>query len=112
MITAEAAEKVNGMASIGTNGHSLEDYFSAKAIGLLKHFCDSSNQNDLGSHTLDQRKWNAFLLCVYREEKEPVAGDVFKRLLESTKWWPQADIPRRGKEYDFAMRLLEQSAKT
>lgn len=108
-ITAPAAKAVGGVTSIGTDKHTLEDYFSSESIALIECFCTSSNVGDLGTHTLDQQRWMAFLLHVFRNEKERVSGDVFGRLLITKEWWPESGIRRLVNEYDFAMALLTQA---
>jgi|SRR3972149_5754594 len=108
-IAEPAVNMVDGYCSMGTGTHTLEDYFSKEAIGLLDHFCKSSNAGDLGTHTLDQQKWIAFLLDHYRNKTEDVHCDIFGELLRAKKWWPEYGIPRLVREYDFAMRLLKQA---
>jgi hypothetical protein len=102
-----AAEAVDGITSIGADKHTLEDHFSSDSIALLERFCKTSN--DLGSHALDKQKWVAFLLHVFRNQNERVPGDVFRELLLAKHWWPESDIRRLGREYDFAMALLSQA---
>jgi hypothetical protein len=111
-IAAPAVEEVGGMTSVGADQQSIEDHFSTRSIELLKHFCKSSNPGDLGQHTRDQEKWMAFLIYVYRNEKERVSGDEFGELLQDEQWWPDSDIRRLASQYNFAMQLLEQADKT
>ena len=98
---------MGGITSIDTARRSLEDYFPAEAVRLLKWFCTTSNRSDRGSHPSDQRKWIAFLLCVYRAQTE-VDGDTFDARLKAKGWWPEEHIPTLVEEYVLAMRLLEQ----
>ena len=63
---------------------------------------------DRSSHPSDQRKWIAFLLCVYRTQTE-VDGDTFGACLKAKGWWPEEHIPALVDEYEFAMRLLGQA---
>ena len=99
---------MGGITSIDTARRSLEDYFPAEAVRLLKWFCTSSNHSDRGSHPSDQMKWISFLLCVYRTQTE-VDGDRFGALLKAKGWWPEEHIPTLVDEYVLAMRLLEQA---
>lgn len=107
-IASPSVEKFDGMASIGTSTHTLEDYFSSKAITLLERFCTTSygSGSDLG----DQEKWIAFLLEVFRNGQY-VHCDTFGACLEAKGWWQDDGIRDLVHEYDFAMRLLSQ-AKT
>jgi hypothetical protein len=88
-------------------GTRLKDYFPAEAIRLLKWFCTTSNHSDRSSHPSDQRKWIAFLQCVYRTQTE-VDGDTFGACLKAKGWWPEEHIPTLVDEYELAMRLLGQ----
>jgi hypothetical protein len=108
LIAEPAAEELGGMTSIDTTQRSLEDYFPAEAVRLLKLFCTTSNKSDLGSHPSDQRKWIAFLLCVYFSRAE-VDCDTFGQCLHATGWWPEDHILTLVNEYELAMRLLEQA---
>jgi hypothetical protein len=108
-IAGPAAEELEGMTSMETSKHTLEDYFSKESIALLEHFCKDSNQGDRGTHLADQRKWMAFLLHVHRNEIEKVHCDTFGKLLKAKNWWPEDGIPTLVREYDFALRLLEQA---
>jgi hypothetical protein len=64
-IAGPAAEAVQGISAIEISQYRLEDYFSPNAVELLRRFCVTSNQGDLGQHLSDQEKWIAFLICVY-----------------------------------------------
>lgn len=108
-IAGPATEALEGMTSIGTSKHRLEDYFSAEAIQLLERFCSTSNAADWGSHPSDQDKWMAFLVYVHRS-KENVHCDTFGACLKAKEWWPEVGIPILVSEYDFAMRLLRRLA--
>ncbi|MHC4474838.1 MAG: hypothetical protein ACYTEL_04290 [Planctomycetota bacterium] len=109
-IAEAAAGSVEGITSIDMSLYRLEDYFSREAVKLLQHFCDTSNQSDLGQHLDDQEKWIAFLLQVY-DDNNDVHCDIFGRCLQTAGWWPEEGIPILVSEYDFAMRLLEQSGR-
>jgi hypothetical protein len=109
-IAEPATETIKGITSIGTSQYRLEDYFSRKAVKLLQHFCETSNQSDLGQHLSDQEKWMEFLLQVY-DDNTDVHCDEFGRCLYAAGWWPEYGIPRLVSEYDFAMRLLRQSGR-
>jgi hypothetical protein len=108
-IADPAANIVDGYCSVGTSTHTLEDYFSSESIALLQGFCTSSNAGDLGTHPRDQERWMAFVIHHYRNRTKRVAGDVFGELLRDKEWWPEYGIPRLVREFDFAMRLLEQA---
>jgi hypothetical protein len=105
-IAEPAADAVGGMTIIDTDKRRLEDYFSPQAIRLLQRFCDTSNASDLGSHPSDQKKWMEFLLHVHRNSASHVHCDVFGACLRATDWWPNVEIDRLVREYDFAMGLL------
>jgi len=107
-IATPVTEALNGMTSIGTSKHTLEDHFSPEAVKLLEHFCTTSNVADHGTHLSDQGKWMAFLLQVHRNN-ENVHCDTFGACLTAKKWWPEDGIRTLVDEYDFAMRLLEQA---
>lgn len=110
-IASPAVEFVKGIPpQIDTSQYRLEDYFSRQAVKLLQHFCETSNQGDLGTDLSDQEKWMAFLLQVYDDGNE-VHCDIFRYCLQAAKWWPEKGIPILVKEYDFAMRLLKQSGR-
>ena len=109
-IAEPAATTVEGMTSIDISMCILEDYFSPQAVYLLKHFCKTSNQSDLGHHLDDQQKWMAFLLQAYDDDNN-VHCDIFGRCLQTAQWWPEEGIKFLVSEYDFAMRLLEQSGR-
>ena len=110
-IAEPAAQLVEGMTGIELSHYRLEDYFSQNAVGLLETFCQTSNQGDLGSHPSDQEKWMRFLLAAY-DDGDEVHCDVFGNCLKTAEWWPEEDIRRLVHEYDFAMRLLQQSGRT
>lgn len=109
-IAEPAAATVEGMTSVDISICRLEDYFSPEAVELLKYFCETSNQSDLGQHLDDQRKWMAFLLQAY-DDNNDVHCDIFGRCLQTAQWWPEEGIKYLVSEYDFAMRLLEQSGR-
>jgi len=109
-IAGPAAEYVEGYPSIGISQYRLEDCFSPEAVKLLKNFCETSNQSDLGTHLSDQEKWIAFLLWVY-DDNSSVHCDIFGKCLQTAKWWPEKGIRILVNEYDFAMRLLKQSGR-
>ena len=109
-IAEPAAETIEGITSIDTSQYRLEDYFSRESVKLLQHFCETSNQGDLGTHLSDQEKWIAFLLQAYDDGNE-VHCDVFGECLKTAKWWPEEGISILVSEYDFAMRLLRQSSR-
>lgn len=109
-IAEPAAETIKGITSIDTSQYRLEDYFSRDAVRLLRHFCETSNQSDLGHHPSDQEKWIEFLLRVY-DDNTDVHCDVFGSCLHTAGWWPENGIRRLVSEYDFAMRLLRQSGR-
>lgn len=69
-IAEPAATAIKGMTAIEISQYRLEDYFSPEAVNLLRRFCMTSNQSDLGQHLSDQEKWIAFLICVYDERNE------------------------------------------
>lgn len=107
-IAEPAAEKVKGMTGIELSHYRLEDYFSQNAVGLLETFCHTSN--GFGSHPSDQEKWMRFLIAAY-DDGNDVHCDVFGNCLKTAEWWPEKDIPRLVREYDFAMCLLHQSGR-
>jgi len=109
-IAEPAAETVEGITSIDMSQYRLEDYFSPEALSLLKHFCETSNQSDLGCHPSDQEKWIEFLLRVF-EDNADVHCDIFGSCLHTARWWPEQGISSLVSEYDFAMRLLQQSGR-
>lgn len=109
-IAEPAANAVQGMTAIEISRFRLEDYFSPKAVELLRRFCQTSNQSDLGTHLSDQEKWIAFLLCVY-DDGVKVHCDIFRDCLRNADWWPEIGVSRLVSEYDFAMRLLKQSGR-
>ena len=109
-IANPATEAVEGTSAIGISQYRLEDYFSHNAVNSLQHFCETSNQGDLGTHLSDQEKWIAFLLQVY-DDNNNVHCDIFRKCLQAAKWWPKEGIPSLVSEYDFAMRLLKQSGR-
>ena len=106
-IVSPAAKLANGRVRLGGSQHSLENYFSKKAIHLLKAFCRS--KGDLGRHPCDQEMWMRFLRYVRRYYRNPPHCDVFGKCLSEKKWWPECDIHRLVDQYDFAMRLLAQA---
>ncbi|MBN1555449.1 MAG: hypothetical protein JXA11_11945 [Phycisphaerae bacterium] len=107
-IANPAADTVDGMTSIDIHTFRLKDYFSPQAVKKLSHFCKSANQCDLGHHPCDQERWNSFLIQVFEDNKDIPSCDIFGDCLKTAKLWPEDDIPRLRKEYDFAMRLFEQ----
>jgi len=109
-IANPAAVAIEGITSIEISQYRLEDYFSRESVKLLQHFCETSNQIDWGQHPSDQKKWMEFLLRVY-DDNIYVHCDVFGRCLHTAGWWPEDGIQRLVSEYDFAMRLLEQSGR-
>lgn len=109
-IAEPAATSIGGMTSIEMSQYRLQDYFSSKAVTLLKNFCESSNQSDLGQHPSDQKKWIDFLLHVYSDNNN-IHCDIFGQCLQSENLWPETGIQQLVSEYDFAMRLLEQFDK-
>jgi len=109
-IAEPAATIVGGMSSIEISVCRLEDYFSPEAVRLLEHFCETSNQSDLGTHLDDQRRWMQFLLQAY-DDGNDVHCDIFGRCLKNAECWPEEGIRYLVSEYDFAMRLLEQSGR-
>ena len=110
-IAEPAANAVEGMTAIELSQYRLEDYFSPNAVALLEAFCATSNQGDLGSHPSDQEKWIRFLLAAYDEGKN-IHCDIFGNCLKTAQWWPEDGIRRLVHEYDFAMRLLQQSDRS
>jgi hypothetical protein len=110
-IAEPATDAVEGMTAIELGQYRLEDYFSRHVVGLLETFCATSNQTDLGSHPSDQEKWIRFLLAAYDDGKN-IHCDVFGNCLKSAEWWPEDGIRRLVREYDFAMRLLQQSGRS
>ena len=109
-IAEHAVGSVEGITSIDIDQYRLEDYFSREAVKLLQHFCETSNQTDLGTHLSDQEKWIAFLLQVY-EDNSNVHCDIFRYCLQTAECWPKEGIRTLVSEYDFAMRLLEQAER-
>jgi hypothetical protein len=109
-IAEPAANDVQGMAAIEISRIRLEDYFSPKSVELLRRFCDTSNQSDLGTNLSDQEKWIAFLLSAYDERKN-IHCDLFGGCLKNADWWPESGVSKLVSEYDFAMRLLKQSGR-
>jgi hypothetical protein len=109
-IAEPATNSVQGIAAVEISEFRLEDYFSPKAEELLRRFCSTSNQSDLGTHLSDQEKWIAFLLCAFDEKKE-VHCDIFGDCLRNARWWPEIGVSQLVSEYDFAMRLLKQSGR-
>lgn len=109
-IAEPAANGVEGLTAMEFSQYRLEDYFSPKALGLLRTFCDTSNHGDGGSHPSDQEKWINFLLTAYDDGKADHC-DIFGSCLKTAGWWPERGIPRLVREYDFAMRLLKQSGR-
>ena len=111
MIADPAAETVEGMTGIELSQYRLQDYVSPDTVGLLETFCATSNQGDLGSHLSDQEKWIRFLLAAF-DDGNVVHCEIFGNCLKTAGWWPEEGIRRLVREYDFAMRLLEQSGRT
>jgi hypothetical protein len=109
-IAEPATDAVQGMAAIEISTFRLEDYFSPNAVELLRRFCLTSNQSDLGTHLSDQEKWIAFLLCAY-DDGNDVHCDIFGDCLRNAAWWPEIGVSRLVSQYDFAMRLLKQSRR-
>jgi hypothetical protein len=109
-IADPATEAVEGHAAVEFSVYRLEDYFSPDAVGLLHAFCASSNQGDLGSHPSDQAKWIRFLLAAFDDGKN-IHCDIFGNCLRTAQWWPEEGISRLVHEYDFSMRLLQQSGR-
>ena len=110
-IAAPAAETVEGMTGVELSQYRLQDYFSPNTVGFLKTFCATSNQGDLGTHPSDQEKWICFLLAAY-DDGNNVHCDIFSNCLKTANWWPEDGIRRLVHEYDFAMRLLQQSSRS
>lgn len=110
-IAEPAADCVQGMTSIELSKYRLEDYFSPQAVGLLDKFCATSNMSDLGSHPSDQEKWINFLLTAFDDGKD-IHCDIFGKCLKTAGWWPEDEVWRLVNEYDFAMRLLQQSGRS
>jgi hypothetical protein len=109
-IAEPAANAVQGMAALEISMFRLEDYFSPRSVELLKRFCTTSNQSDLGMHQSDQEKWIEFLLSAYDERKD-IHCDIFGGCLKNADWWPESGVSKLINEYDFAMRLLKQSVR-
>lgn len=110
-IADPAAKAVGGMSSIETSTYRLEDHFSPKAVRLLHHFCESSNQCDWGRHPSDQVKWIAFLICVFDDDSN-VHCDIFGYCLKTANWWREDGVEGLVHEYDLALRVLKQFGRS
>ncbi len=110
LIAEPATNAVNGVSAIEFSQFRLEDYFSPRTVKLLEAFCGAANQADLGSHPCDQERWLRFLISAY-DDGHSVHCDIFGNCLRTANWWPDHGVPVLVHEYDFAMRLLQQSGR-
>ena len=107
-IVDPAAKALEGWSDIDSTDYRLEDYFSPRAVELVKDF---SQGNNYGSHPSDREIWYSFLLQVF-DDGNKVNADTFRNALKASDIWPQNDVNRLAKEYGIAMEVLGRSGRS
>lgn len=88
-----------------------EYWLTPEQVKLLQFFSNNANRSTGAAHPQDQKRWNAFVIAVYRDGTS-IGGADIERILTENEHWPERMARELAIDFDKQRSLLSDFAKS